>query len=402
MSSTDATADPVGRDPLAPDPLARDPLARRHAQVHDLYGRAIGRSISEVPTPALLLDLAVAKRNISRMADALRGTGTTVRPHVKAHKSVELARLQVDAGAQGLSTATVWEACALAWAGLDDIFVVNTVSHPEKLRVLAELAREHRVLVAVDNAANASQLSDAARSAGSRLGVLIEVDTGMDRAGVDTEEEAIALAKHVLTCERLDFQGLTGYEGHCSLEPDGEARAVKQRAAMDLFLRVADRLESVGCPCPVRSAGGTATWKLTAGREGVTEIQAGTYVLMDNFHGRMVPDFEPALTLATTVISRPEGRLIVDAGSKSVDTFGGVTLIGAGLEALRFDEEHGVFLANENCALPVGAFLRMVPGYAPATVNMHDFYYVVEDDQVVDVWPVFPRGPGHNGLVEVP
>ena len=154
--------------------------------------------------------------------------------------------MQVDAGAKGLSTATVWEACALAWAGLDDIFVVNTVSHPKKVRVLAELARSHRVLVAVDNATNASQLSDAARTAASRVGVLIEVDTGMDRAGVDTEEEALALARHLRSCESLNFEGLTGYEGHCSLEPDEQRRLTKQRAAMDVFLRIADRLDPPG------------------------------------------------------------------------------------------------------------------------------------------------------------
>ena len=380
----------------------RDPVAKRRTTIFDLYGAAIGRPLCDVPTPALVLDLAAAKRNISRMATMLRGTHATIRPHIKVHKSVELARMQVDAGAKGLSTATVWEACALAWAGLDDIFVVNTVSHPEKVRVLAELARSHRVLVAVDNATNASQLSDAARTAASRVGVLIEVDTGMDRAGVDTEEEALALARHLRSCESLNFEGLTGYEGHCSLEPDEQRRLTKQRAAMDVFLRIADRLESAGYPCPIRSAGGTATWRWTAERNGVTEIQAGSYVVMDNFHGRMVPDFEHALTIATTVISRPHGRLIVDAGSKSVDTDGGATLIGTDLEDLRFDEEHGVFTGDAEVRFPVGASLRMVPGYAPSTVNMHDVYYVAEDDLVVDVWPVFPRGPGHNGLVDVP
>ena len=153
---------------------------------------------------------------------------------------------------------------------------------------------------------------------------------------------------------------------------------------------------------PIRSAGGTATWRWTAERDSVTEIQAGSYVVMDNFHGRMVPDFEHALTIASTVISRPPGRVIVDAGSKSVDIDGGVTLVGADVEALRFDEEHGVFTGDAELRLPVGTPVRMVPGYAPATVNMHDFYYVLDDDVVIDVWPVFPRGPGHNGLVDVP
>ena len=291
---------------------------------------------------------------------------------------------------------------ALAWAGLDDLFVVNTVSHPEKIRVLAELARSRRVLVAVDDASNAAELSTAARSAGSEVGVLIEVDTGMDRAGVDAEEDAVALAKAVVACDHLRLEGITGYEGHCSLEPDEQRRAAKQRAAMDLFVRVADRLVSLGFPCAIRSAGGTATWRLTASRKGVTEIQAGSYVVMDNFHGRMVPEFEHTLTVATTVISRPDDRVIIDAGNKSVGIGGGPTLVGPDLEALRFDEEHGIFVAHPGLKLPVGTWLRMIPGYAPATVNMYDVYYVVDGDQVVDVWPVFPRGPGHNGLVEVP
>ena len=138
---------------------------------------------------------------------------------------------------------------------------------------------------------------------------------------------------------------------------------------MDIFLRVADRLECLGYPCPIRSVGGTATWRWTAERDGVTEIQAGSYVVMDNFHGRMVPDFEHALTIATTVISRPQGRLIVDAGSKSVDMDGGATLVDADLQPVRFDEEHGVFTDDAELRLPVGAPMRMVPGYAPATVK---------------------------------
>ena len=255
---------------------SQDPLERRQGLIQDMYGDMIGRHVEDVPTPALLLDLAAAERNIARMATALETMPAEIRPHIKVHKSVDLAARQVAAGAIGLSTATVWEAVALAWAGLDNLFVVNTVAHPEKIRVLAELARGRHVLVAVDEAANAAELSAAAAAAGSQLGVLIEVDTGMDRAGVDTEEDAIALAKEVVALDHLRLEGITGYEGHCSLEFDPELLVVKQRAAMDMFLQIAERMESLGIPCPVRSAGGTVTWKLTAERPGVTEIQAGT------------------------------------------------------------------------------------------------------------------------------
>jgi D-serine deaminase-like pyridoxal phosphate-dependent protein len=233
--------------------------------------------------------------------------------------------------------------------------------------------------------------------------VLIEVDTGMDRAGVDAEEDAIALAKRIIALDHLQLEGITGYEGHCSLEFDPNVLVVKQRAAMDMFLQIAERMESIGIPCPVRSAGGTVTWKLTAERPGITEIQAGTYVLMDNFHGtRVTGGFEYALTIAATVISRPPNRLIVDAGNKSIGVAGGPSLVGSELEVLRFDEEHGIFVAGPDVDLPVGTWIRLIPGYAPGTVNMYDNFYVVEDGKVVDVWPVFPRGPGHNGLTQLP
>jgi D-serine deaminase-like pyridoxal phosphate-dependent protein len=386
-----------------PSNKEQNPLERRRTLIYDMYGAMIGRRAEEVPTPALLVDLEAAERNIARMATALTAMPAEIRPHIKVHKSVELAARQVASGAIGLSVATVWEAVALAWAGLDNLFVVNTVAHREKIRVLAELARRRHVLVAVDEAANAAELSAAAGAAGSVLGVMIEVDTGMDRAGVDAKEDAVALAKEIAALEHLRLEGITGYEGHCSLEFDEQLLVVKQRVAMDMFLRVAESIESLGMPCPIRSAGGTVSWQLTAARPGITEIQAGTYVLMDNFHGRRVPGgFEHALTVATTVISRAPNRLIVDAGNKSVGVGGGPSLVGTDLEVLRFDEEHGIFVAGPDVDLPVGSWLRLIPGYAPGTVNMYDNYFVVADGEVIDLWPVFPRGPGHNGLIDIP
>src|SRR5271166_1385522 len=229
------------------------------------YGAAVGRRREELITPALVLDIDAAQRNIDRMASELRRMGsTTIRPHYKTHKSPDLARRQVLAGAGGLSMATVWEAAVLAAAGLDDLFVVNTVAHPAKLRILAELARDHRVLVAVDEAANAAALSAAAVTAGSTLGIMVEVDTGMDRCGVDTAQECRALARRVTELPGLRFEGITGYEGHCSLTFDNELRHERQREAMAFFTGVAGLLEANGIPCQIRSAGGIATWNWTA------------------------------------------------------------------------------------------------------------------------------------------
>jgi D-serine deaminase-like pyridoxal phosphate-dependent protein len=363
------------------------------------YGLAIGQHRDELVTPALVLDLDAAQRNIDHMAGTLRQMGAaTIRPHYKTHKSPDLARRQADAGAGGLSMATVWEAAVLASTGLDDLFVVNTVSHPVKLALLADLARDHRILVAVDEAANADVLSAAATAAGSTLGIMVEVDTGMDRCGVDTAEAALALARYVAGRPGLRFDGITGYEGHCSLTIDNDLRHERQREAMSFFTGVADLLESSGIPCPIRSAGGIATWNWTASFPGITEIQAGTYVVMDNYHGQMVDGFEHSLTIQASVISRQSGKVIVDAGNKSVAAPSDVSIVGHDLAPFRFDEEHGIFAAPDGSPLRVGDRVALVPGYSPTTVNWYDAYHVVRDDVVTDIWPIIPRGPGHNGI----
>jgi len=380
-----------------PDPALI--LREAYDTVRRDYGRAIGQRRDELITPALVLDIDAAQRNIDHMASELKQMGAaTIRPHYKTHKSPDLARRQLQAGAGGLSMATVWEAAILAAAGMDDLFVVNTVAHPAKLRVLTELARDHRVLVAVDEAGNAASASAAAVTAGSTLGIMVEVDTGMDRCGTDSAADCLAVARQVMDLPGLRFEGITGYEGHCSMTPDHDLRHERQRAAMKFFTDVAGQLEANGIPCPIRSAGGIATWNWTAAYPGLTEIQAGTYVVMDNFHGRMVPGFEHSLTIAATVISRQSGKVIVDAGNKSVADPADVTMVGLDHPVLRFDEEHGIFDAAGGSPLRVGDPVRLVPGYSPSTVNWYDAYHVVQGDIVVDIWPVIPRGPGHHGI----
>jgi D-serine deaminase-like pyridoxal phosphate-dependent protein len=383
-----------------PDPARI--LREAYDNVRHEYAAAIGQRRDELITPALVLDVDAAQRNIDHMASELkRMGGATIRPHYKTHKSPDLARRQLQAGAGGLSMATVWEAAILAAAGMDDLFVVNMVAHPDKVRVLAELARDHRVLVAVDEAANAAALSAAAVTAGSTLGIMVEVDTGMDRCGVDDAADCLAVARQVMEMPGLRFEGITGYEGHCTLTPDNELRHERQREAMKFFTGVAELLEADGIGCPIRSAGGISTWNWTAAYPGMTEIQAGTYVVMDNFHGRMVPGFEHSLTIQATVISRQSGKIIVDAGNKSVADPADVTMVGHDYKVFRFDEEHGIFDAAGGSPLRVGDPVALVPGYSPSTVNWYDAYHVVHEDVVVDIWPIIPRGPGHHGLSDL-
>ncbi len=390
MTSTTTTREPL-------DVAAT--IAEGYERVRREYGAAIGRAPAELVTPALVLDLPAAKRNISRMGERIHALPAEIRPHIKVHKSPELARLQVEAGAIGLSTATVWEAIVLVEAGLDHILIVNTVAGPDKLRTVARLAQRADLLIAVDDPSNIDQLSSAAVAAGSELGVLVEVDTGMDRCGADSPAEALALARRVAASPGLHLLGVTGYEGHCSLTPDHDQRLAKERTAMALLIEVAEAFEHDGLPCPIRSAGGTATWDWTAAYPGITEIQAGTYAVMDNFHGRMVGGFEHSLTVMATVISRRPNRVIVDAGGKSMGAGDMATIVGDPSPSFRFDEEHGIFDATAGSALKVGDVVALVPGYSPSTVNWYDAYHVVEDGRVVDIWPVIPRGPGHHGLV---
>ena len=368
-------------------------------RVSRAYGSAIGRRRHELITPALILDLPAARRNIEKMANRLKAMPAKLRPHIKVHKSPELARMQVNAGAIGISTATVWEAIVMVRSGLDSIFIVNTIAGREKLAALAAIARDANVMVAVDDANNAADIAAAARAATSKVGVLIEVDTGMDRAGVDTPQQAVELARRVAALEGVELLGVTGYEGHCSLTPERDLRARRQRVAMDLLIDSAEQIRAAGLPCPIVSAGGTGTWDWTATTPGVTEIQAGSYAVMDNFHGPMATDFEHALTVLTTVISRPPDRVIVDAGNKSLGAPALSTIRGHDLKVLRVDEEHGVFIADASYPLHVGDVVELVPGYAPGTVNWYDAYHVVDGDRVVDIWPVIPRGPGHGGLI---
>jgi len=365
------------------------------------YAPAIGRKRQELVTPALILDLDVAKRNIAFMAERMKRMPARLRPHVKVQKSAELAKLQVEAGALGVCTATVWEAIVMSRAGIEDVLIANEVGGREKIKALAEAASKGRLTVAVDDASNAADLSDAALAAGSNLEVLIEVDVGMGRGGVRSPEEAVSLAARIAELPALRLRGVQGYEGHCMLEPDRDVRISKAQAAMAYLGQVIDRLAGGGFECEVVSAGGTGTYDITGANPRVTEIQAGSYVFMDNFHGNLVPGFSNALTVLATVIIQHGNTIVLDAGRKSIGIdFVLPTLIECPFYRARyFAEEHALFDVDDRCKLKLGDTAELIPGYAPSTVNLYDVYHVVQDGVVVDIWPIIPRGPGHGGIL---
>jgi len=356
---------------------------------------AVGRARSEVVTPALILDLDLARGNIAEMARRMQVLPAGLRPHVKVHKSPTLARMQIEAGAIGVATATVWEAGVMARAGVSDVLVANQVVGRERIAALAEAARLTRMTVAVDHARNLDDLSNAAGAAGCTIGVLIEVDVGMGRSGVRSAADATRLAAQAARLPGIDPRGVMGYEGHCMMEPDRALRVAKARAAMERLLAVVDHLAADGFESPVVSAGGTGTYDITGANPRVTEIQAGSYIFMDAFHGSLVPDFAVSLTVAATVLSRHGGLVVLDAGRKAVGADLTMPCLAAHEGELVFlHEEHSGFNVGEDAALCVGDTVELVTGYGPTTVNMYEVYHVISNGVVVDLWPVEARGYG--------
>jgi D-serine deaminase-like pyridoxal phosphate-dependent protein len=361
------------------------------------YGDQIGRARNEVSTPALLLDLDKAKRNIATMAAKFRELPADLRPHFKAHKSPQLARLQVEAGAIGVACATVWEAIVTAEAGILDVLIANQVVQPDKVRAAAELARAHRLTVAVDDVRNVEQLSRAVVEAGAELELLIELDVGMGRCGVRSPEDTLRLADRIAELPGLKLRGLQGYEGHCMLEPDPDLRIADARTANQQVIDAFDVLAESGHPVEVISAGGTGTYYITGANPRIHEVQAGSYTLMDAMHRSLVPGgFEVAMTVASTVISRQGNTVVLDCGRKTV----GIDFVTPPL--VSHPEGRVRYYAEEHClvdfpgprSLDLGDVAEVMAGYGPTTVNLHDVFHVVEDGVVTDIWPVTPRGPG--------
>ena len=372
-----------------------------HDQVRKAYSAAIGRNRRDLITPALIMDLDAVRRNIQFMMQRLSTMKAKLRPHVKCQKSPELARMQVEAGAIGVCTATVWEAIVMSSSGVEDVMIANEVGGREKISALARAAKHGHLTVAIDDPGNAGDLSSAVQAAGSKLDVVIEVDVGMGRGGVRTADEAVTLAQRVARLPGLRLRGVQGYEGHCMLDPDRAVRIQKAQAAIDYLGSVVDRLAAAGFNCEIVSAGGTGTYDITGNSPRVTEIQAGSYTFMDGFHGNLVPGFGRALTVLGTVVIQHGSTVVLDSGRKSVGIdFVLPTMVDYPFyQARYFAEEHALFDVDGRCRLKLGDTVELVPGYAPTTVNLYDAYHVVEKDVVVDIWPIVPRGAGHGGLL---
>jgi D-serine deaminase-like pyridoxal phosphate-dependent protein len=355
--------------------------------------RAVGGPVQHLTTPALVLDIDKAAANIDTMARWLAGRPARLRPHVKVHKAPQLALLQLRAGAVGVATATVWEARAMIEGGVPDVKIANEVIGDAKLALAAELAGQARLSVLVDDPGNARELAAAAAAAGTTLGLLVDLDVGMHRCGVRDPAEAVALASLVAELPGARFRGVMGYEGHCMTEPDPERRRALQAAAVRFVASCADALAGAGLPCEIVAGGGTGTFDLTGASPVMTELHAGSYVVMDTSHAALIPGvFEPAMHVLATVISTRGTEAVLDCGRKAVSPDMAMPAVAGGEVTTRFiAEEHLGIRAPAAGMLHVGDRVQVIAGYAPTTVNLHGVIYVSSAGTVVDAWPVRAR-----------
>jgi D-serine deaminase-like pyridoxal phosphate-dependent protein len=337
----------------------------------------------------------VLKANLEQMAAFYRERPQKLRPHYKTHKCPQIARMQLELGATGITCAKLGEAETLVEAGISGILIANDIVDPLKIERLAELAKRAKLIVAVDGMENLQQLSRACVKAGSTLDVLVEVDVGLHRCGARTIDQALNLAGLAYKLPGLKLRGVMGYEGHTVFELDREQRTANVKEAIEKLIATAEWIRLSGLPVEIVSAGGTGTFDLTGDFPGVTEIQAGSYPFMDLKYRQLGLPFQPALSLLATVISTPEaGLAIIDAGLKAITTDNGLpeVIAPAGVRLLRLNEEHGILQVEPGVTLQVGERVELLPSHVCTTVNLHDWYYVVEEGALVEAWRIEGRG----------
>ncbi|MBI4277180.1 MAG: DSD1 family PLP-dependent enzyme [Armatimonadetes bacterium] len=355
-----------------------------------------GVAVVDLDTPALVVDLDAMDRNITRMTRVFREAGVAWRPHTKGIKVPAIAHRLLDAGAIGVTCAKVSEAEVMVAAGIRSVLIANQVVGEYKVRRLASLCRWADVMSAVDHPENIRQMGSIAREAGVRVGVLIEVNIGMNRCGVEPGEPALELAKVVRDTEGLVFKGLMGWEGHTQRveDPGEKLRAVG--AAVGALRRSAEICRQAGIPVEIVSCGGTGTYRQTAVQPGVTEIQAGGGVWGDMYYHGTGAESEFALTVLTTVTSRPAPtRVVADAGKKTMssDVAAPKPRDLHGVTKVRLSAEHCTLELERPVEAPrVGDKLTFIVGYSDTTVCLHDVLFGARNGVVEVAWPILGRG----------
>ena len=357
-----------------------------------------GMREEDIDTPALVLDLDAFEHNLDTMAALLAPTGAKLRAHAKTHKSPIVALQQMRRGAIGQCVQKVAEAEALAWGGVPDILVSNEVLAPRKLARLAALSGIAKVAVCADDLAGIAAIEAAAKDAGLRMTVLVEIDCGAGRCGVEPGPAAVALAERIATSPHLIFGGLQSYHGSAQHRRTAEQRHNAIVGAAEATRRTIEQLRQRGLDCAIVGGAGTGTFAHEAASGVWNEIQAGSYAFMDADYARNEepPPFRHALFVLAQVMSAPRpGFCVVDAGHKAVAVDSGLPLLLAhpGVAYVGASDEHGNLKGEGSAAMPrLGEKLRLIPGHCDPTVDRYDWYVGVRRGRVESLWPIAARG----------
>ena len=359
--------------------------------------------ISELETPAVIVDLDVMEANLSRMADYCRKHDLLLRPHTKTHKIPELAKRQIARGATGITVAKIGEAEVMLKAGITDILIAYPIVGAEKTKRLATIAERAKITVSLDSEEAASAISEAATLQGATIGILIELNVGFDRCGLGNEVEVVRLAKKITSLPGLEFKGLMFFPGHFGVLPEQRSAL---RAQVNEFLdRVFEACAREQLPLSIVSGGSTPAAFESDFFHRVNEVRPGTYIFNDrNTVGVSAASLNDcALSVVVTVVSTGvPGRAVIDGGSKtfSSDRYQAEDGSGFGLvkedhaaQIERLSEEHGhLNITRSDRRYKVGDRLSVIPNHVCTTVNMHDEIYGVRGEQVEVTWRVEGRG----------
>jgi D-serine deaminase-like pyridoxal phosphate-dependent protein len=357
----------------------------------------IGLPKAALETPALLVDLDVMEANIARIAEACRRHRVGWRPHIKGHKTPEIARKQLAAGAIGITCAKLGEAEVMADAGITEILIANQIVGPSKVRRLRELLERAPVIVSVDSLSNIAELAEAMRSGSRALRLVVEVNIGMNRAGVAPGAPVVALADAIARQPGLRFVGVNGWESHAVTIADPAEKERVVAEAIALLTASAEDCRQAGHDVEIVSCGGTGTFPYCTRQPGVTEVQVGGAIFSDmHYRTHYHLDHPCALTLLTTVTSRPTPtRIVLDAGKKAMS--GDAALPEpqglAAVRSLRLSAEHTTIELEAPSETPkVGDQLELIVGYSDTTVHLHEEIVGLRAGRVEAVWRVAARG----------
>jgi len=357
----------------------------------------MGQRKEELETPVLLVNLDTFEANMAELVQFCQTYKTDWRPHSKSHKSPEIARLQLEAGAIGITCAKLSEAELMVAHGIGPILIANQIVTPSKLNRLAALQRHQEVIAAVDDPGVVSMLGQAARDQGVEVPIFIELDIGMDRGGAQPGQPVLELAQAITATSGLAFRGLMGWEGHVlALHPfEEKERACHQ--ALDHLLESRNLLRKHGIEVGTISAGGTGCFEITAAYPGITETQAGGGIFMDAMYSRkfQVKNLQCGLTILATVTSRTHSHVIVDAGFKTMSAYhhSPVPIDRDDLDLRYLSAEHGIFDIRKGHAGPqIGERIEFLVGYGDSTTFLHDRFLGIREGQVEKVWEILGRG----------